>query len=56
MTGFRDVAMRSFAMTLNLKDDPQTVETYKEYHRKVWPEVLEGLKGIGISKMKIFSL
>ena len=48
--------MRPFAMTLNLKDDPQTIETYKEYHRKVWPEVLEGLKDIGISEMKIFLL
>lgn len=48
--------MKSFAMALNLKDDPQAVETYKERHRAVWPDVLEGLRGIGISKMKIFLL
>lgn len=46
--------MKSFAMTLNLKDDPGVIEKYKEYHRNTWPEVLDGLRGLGISKMKIF--
>lgn len=46
--------MKTFAMTLNLKDDPKVIEKYVEYHRAVWPEVLESLRGIGISKMKIF--
>ena len=46
--------MKSFAMTLNLKDDEEIIERYKEYHRAVWPEVLEGLRGTGILKMKIF--
>ena len=48
--------MKSFAMALNLKDDPRTIEVYKERHRAVWPEVLDGLRSIGISKMKIFLL
>ena len=46
--------MKAFAMTLNLKDDAELIEKYKEYHRNTWPDVLDGLKGIGISKMKIF--
>ena len=46
--------MKSYAMTLNLKDDAGIIERYKDYHRAVWPEVLEGLRGIGISGMKIF--
>jgi L-rhamnose mutarotase len=41
-------------MTLNLKDDAEIINKYKEYHRAVWPEVLDGLRGLGISKMKIF--
>jgi L-rhamnose mutarotase len=48
--------MKSVAMTLDLKDDAATIERYKEYHRAVWPEVVEGLRAIGISKMKIFLL
>ncbi len=46
--------MKSFAMTLNLKDDPAIIQQYREYHRAVWPEVLKGLRGIGITRMKIF--
>ena len=46
--------MKSFAMTLDLKNDPEIIERYKAYHRNVWPEVLEGLRGIGIEKMRLF--
>ena len=46
--------MKSYAMALDLRDDAEVIERYKEYHRAVWPEVLDGLKSIGISKMKIF--
>lgn len=48
--------MKFLAMTLNLKDDASVVEKYREYHEAVWPEVLTGLRGVGISKMKIFLL
>ena len=46
--------MKAFGMALNLKDDPQTIKKYKEYHRNVWPEVEEALKAVGITSMKIF--
>ena len=48
--------MRAFAMTLNLKNDADSIERYKQYHRNVWPEVTSGLRSIGIEKMKIFLL
>jgi L-rhamnose mutarotase len=48
--------MKSYAMSLNLKDDSAVIEAYKEYHRAVWPEVLTGLRAVGISRMKIFLL
>ena len=48
--------MKSFAMTLLLKDDPETIEKYKEYHRHVWPEVERSLKAVGIISMQIFLL
>ncbi len=48
--------MKSYAQALDLKDDPETIEKYREYHRAVWPEVLESLRSIGISKMEIFLL
>ena len=46
--------MKSFAQALDLKESAEGIEKYKEYHRAVWPEVIAGLKGIGITKMKIF--
>ena len=46
--------MKSFGMTLSLKDDPGVVEKYVEYHRAVWPDVLAGLRGVGITRMKIY--
>ena len=46
--------MKTYAMALDLIDDPEVIEEYKEHHRHVWPEVKQGLKKIGISEMKIF--
>ena len=46
--------MNPLAMILNLRDNPDIIEKYKEYHRAVWPEVIAGLRGIGVSNMKIF--
>lgn len=48
--------MKSYGLTLCLQDDPQKIETYKEYHRAVWPEVLAGLREAGIQRMQIFLL
>ena len=46
--------MKSFAMTLDVRDDPEVIAEYKRYHREVWPEVISGLRSVGILKMKIF--
>ncbi len=43
-------------MTLELRDDQNTIDEYRRYHREVWPEVISGLRSIGIQKMKIFLL
>jgi len=46
--------MARFALTLNLKDDPEAIRKYVEYHRNVWPEVEASLKAVGIRKMRIY--
>ena len=46
--------MKSFAQTLDLRDDPDTIALYRRYHQDVWPDVIAGLRSIGILKMKIF--
>jgi L-rhamnose mutarotase len=46
--------MRFFGRTINLKDDSKAIESYKEYHRKVWPEVEHQVGKSGVTKMRIF--
>ena len=48
--------MKHFGLTINLKDDPDLIEQYKEYHRNAWPETLEALRAVGITKMNIYLL
>ena len=48
--------MKQYALTINLVNDPEKIEQYKDYHRNVWPEVQECLKAVGIVKMDIFLL
>lgn len=46
--------MRSYGLTLLLKDDAGVIARYKRYHREAWPEVIARLKEIGITEMKIY--
>ena len=48
--------MHRYGMTLMLKDDEETVQRYWEYHRHVWPEVLDRLRKVGIVNMRIYLL
>jgi len=46
--------MQKFCLTLDLKDDPQLIEEYMQYHENVWPEILLSIKASGISNMEIY--
>lgn len=48
--------MKEYALTINLKDDPEVIRQYKQYHAEAWPEVVRSLRQVGISDMKIFLL
>ena len=43
-------------LTISLKDDPEIVETYRRYHREVWPEVQASLERVGVERMDIHLL
>ncbi|MFL2665544.1 MAG: L-rhamnose mutarotase [Dehalococcoidia bacterium] len=45
---------KSVAQVLDLKNDPQLIKEYEEWHKKVWPEVIAGIKESGIERMEIF--
>jgi L-rhamnose mutarotase len=48
--------MCSYVFTIELKDDPDVVESYKKYHRQIWPEVKRDLKNVGIQNMRTYLL
>jgi len=48
--------VKRYAMTLQLRDDPAMIASYKEHHQRVWPEVLAQLRAVGIQEMRIFLL
>lgn len=46
--------MRTYALALDLKDDPALIREYEAYHTNVWPEVLASIKESGIQFMQIY--
>jgi L-rhamnose mutarotase len=46
--------MKRYALALDLKDDPELIEEYKEFHRDIWPEITESIKESGIENMEIY--
>ena len=48
--------MSRHVLTVNLKDEPGIVETYRRHHREVWPEVQASLRQHGVEQMDIYLL
>ena len=46
--------MQTFGLTLMLRNDPARIESYKDYHQRVWPEVTARLREVGVREMRIF--
>jgi L-rhamnose mutarotase len=42
-------------LAVDLKDDA-VVDTYRDHHRRVWPEVLESLRTAGVVDVQIYLL
>lgn len=45
-----------YCLALDLKDDPQLIAAYDEYHQSVWPEVIESIKVSGIDHLEIYRI
>ena len=41
-------------LMVDLRDDPAAIETYKDHHERVWPEVLASLRSAGVRDMTIY--
>jgi L-rhamnose mutarotase len=47
---------RRYCLTLDLRDDPALIAEYKRYHRRIWPEIAQSIKGAGIENLEIYLL
>jgi L-rhamnose mutarotase len=43
-----------YCLALDLKDDQKLIEKYDNYHREVWPEILESIRDAGIENLEIY--
>ena len=52
------VPTKRYCQTLELKDNPELIQEYVKRHSEmyVWPEVLEGIRSVGIFEMEIYLL
>ena len=50
--------VKRYCQTLDLKNDPELIAKYKEMHDRlhVWPEIIEGIRQVGILEMEIYIL
>jgi L-rhamnose mutarotase len=46
--------MKRYAQTVFLKDDPEIIARYEQYHAAAWPETLAGLRSCGVERMFIY--
>jgi L-rhamnose mutarotase len=45
---------KRFCLTLDLKNDPELIRQYEEYHKSVWPEIIQSIRSSGIRGMEIY--
>jgi len=43
-----------YCLALDLRDDPSLIKEYEEYHRQVWPEIVDSIRNAGINNMEIY--
>ena len=48
------LTMKRYCLALDLKDDERLIAAYENYHRAVWPEIIESIRASGINAMQIY--
>jgi len=46
--------MKRYCLALDLKDNAELIAKYEEYHRDVWPGILQSITESGIEQMEIY--
>lgn len=47
--------MKKYCLALDLKDDVDKINEYKDYHQDIWPEISKSLKDSGILNAEIYN-
>lgn len=50
--------VKRYCQTLDLRNEPKLIAEYRRRHEKgnIWPEIIEGIRSIGILEMEIYIL
>lgn len=50
--------VKRFCQTLDLRDNPELIAAYRQLHSRegIWPEILQGIREVGILEMEIYLL
>ena len=50
--------VKRFCQMLDLRDNPDLIATYRRLHSRegIWPEILQGIREVGILEMEIYLL
>jgi len=48
--------MKKYCLALDLKNDPDIIQEYKQFHQNVWPEIIESITSSGIKNLDIYSV
>ncbi|GAB3656412.1 L-rhamnose mutarotase [Echinicola sediminis] len=45
---------KRYTLALDLKNNPQLISEYENYHKEVWPEIKKSITDSGITNMEIY--
>ena len=46
--------MQRYCLALDLYDDADLIAQYEQWHKNVWPEIIESIQSAGIEQMEIY--
>jgi L-rhamnose mutarotase len=49
-----NMRMKKYCLALDLKDDPELIRQYEQYHQNIWPEIIKSIKDSGIEVLDIY--
>lgn len=48
--------MKTYVLALDLKDNPELISEYENYHKTVWPEIIHSICDSGIQECVIYRI